>query len=82
LIGTKRYVGITNNLERQLQEHKRKSSKGSQIIGDFKLIYTKEFLDYKIARIHEKFLKSGKGREWFDKFEDDLTMYRSGQSQT
>ncbi len=74
LKGVKRYVGITNNLERRIVEHKRKSSKGSQIIGDFKLIYTKKFPDYKTARAHEKFLKSGKGREWLDEFED-------GQSQ-
>ena len=81
LKGIKRYVGITNNLNRRLAEHKHKSSKGSQIIGEFKLVYTKEVPDYKTARIHEKFLKSGKGREWLDKFENDLTMYKDGQSQ-
>ncbi len=74
LKGTKRYVGITSNLERRMKEHKRKASKGSQVIGDFKLIYSKDFADYETARKHEKFLKSGVGRAWLDNFE-------SGQSQ-
>ena len=74
LKGKKRYVGITNNLERRISEHKRKSSKGSQIIGDFKLVYTKESPDYQTARNHEKYLKSGVGRAWLDEFEE-------GQSQ-
>ena len=33
----KRYVGITNNLQRRLQEHRNKYTKGGQITGDFKL---------------------------------------------
>ena len=69
LKGIKRYVGITNNLERRIAEHKRKSSKGSQVIGDFKLIFTKEFPDYPAARKYEKFLKSGRGRDLLDKLE-------------
>lgn len=35
----KRYVGITNNLERRLTEHRSKQSKGGQIIGDFTLLH-------------------------------------------
>ena len=60
----KRYVGITNNIVRRLKEHSVKSSKGSQIIGEFKLIHTESFADYGLARVREKFLKSGQGREW------------------
>ncbi|MDP8323368.1 MAG: GIY-YIG nuclease family protein [Candidatus Stygibacter australis] len=74
LKGIKRYVGITNNLDRRLLEHKRKTSKDSQMIGEFKVIYTREYPDYKSARDHEMFLKSGAGRAWLDKYED-------GQSQ-
>ena len=62
----KRYVGITNDIERRLAEHKRKSSKGSQVIGDFKLILQEEYPDYKSAREREKYLKSGSGRRWLD----------------
>jgi len=73
LKGTKRYVGITNDLDRRLLEHKRKTSKGSQMIGEFKVIYTREYPDYKSAREQEKFLKSGAGRTWLDHYEDGLS---------
>jgi putative endonuclease len=67
LVGSKmRYVGITNNLQRRLREHKYKQSKGSQVIGDFKLILQEEYPDYKSAREREKYLKSGSGRRWLD----------------
>jgi putative endonuclease len=60
----KRYIGITNDLQRRLQEHRSKYTKGGQVIGDFKLIYTENFINYSHAREREKFLKSGKGRQW------------------
>ena len=62
----KRYVGITNNLPRRLNEHNRHYSKAGEIIGDFRLIHTESFTDYKAARLREKFLKSGQGRKWLD----------------
>lgn len=70
----KRYVGITNNLQRRLQEHRNKYSQGGQIIGEFRLIYTENFHDYYSAREYEKFLKSGKGRQWI---KDTLIKTRS-----
>jgi putative endonuclease len=60
----KHYVGITNNLQRRLQEHAGGTTKGGQIIGEFELIHTEEFEDYSSARKREKFLKSGQGRKW------------------
>ncbi len=65
----KRYVGITNNLSRRLREHQNKETKGGQILGDFFVLYTEEFPNYKAARKQEKFLKSGQGRKWLDGFE-------------
>ncbi len=66
----KRYVGITNDLERRLSEHRSKRSKGGQILGDsFTLLLTEEFADYKDARVREKFLKSGQGRESLNELE-------------
>jgi putative endonuclease len=62
----KRYVGITRNLEKRLHEHRRGDSKGGQVIGSFKLIYTEEFQDYSSARKQEIFLKSGQGRNWLN----------------
>ena len=65
----KRYVGITNNLERRLKEHQSKKTKGGQIIGEFRLLHVEKFINYETARKQEKFLKSGKGRKWLmDKY--------------
>jgi putative endonuclease len=63
----KRYVGITNNLSRRLAEHKSGHTKSAQVIGQFKLLHTEEFPDYKSARKKEKYLKSGQGREFLGK---------------
>ena len=62
----KHYTGIINNLERRLGEHNKgsgatKSTKGR---GPFKIVYQEEVADSKAAREREKFLKSGKGREF------------------
>jgi putative endonuclease len=65
----KRYVGITNDLDRRLREHRSGRTKGGQIIGQFKLLLTEEYSDYQHARNREKFLKSGQGRHWLDDFE-------------
>ncbi len=66
----KRYVGITNDLARRIEEHRSGRSKGSQIIGAFILLHTEEFPDYPSARTREKFLKSGQGRTWLNQLED------------
>jgi len=63
----KRYIGITNNLARRLAEHRSGHTKGSQVVGKFKLLHTEEFLDHIAAREREKFLKSGKGREFLNR---------------
>jgi putative endonuclease len=68
----KRYVGITNNLPRRLSEHRAKKLKGSQAIGDFKVLYTETCQDYSAARTKEKFFKSGQGRKWLNELEADL----------
>jgi putative endonuclease len=60
----KRYIGITNNLERRLSEHRSGNTKGGQVIGDFQLLHTERREDYDSARKREKYLKSGAGREW------------------
>ena len=62
----KRYVGITNNLARRLDEHRSGRTKGGQIIKEFVLLYTERYPDYISARKCEKFLKRGAGREYLD----------------
>jgi putative endonuclease len=62
----KRYVGITNNLTRRLKEHKSGNTKAGQLLADFQLLHIETFPDYQTARMREKYLKSGQGREWLD----------------
>ena len=62
----KRYVGITKSLQRRLGEHASRSTKAGQILGSAEVIYTESFADYKSARLREKYLKSGKGRQWLN----------------
>ena len=58
------YVGMTNNLERRLSEHKRGQSKYTRKFKDIELIYTENFENYVLARKKEKYLKSGCGKEF------------------
>ena len=37
--------------------------------GDFVVLFTKQFRNYKTARERERFLKSGQGRKWLDEVE-------------
>lgn len=62
--GDEIYVGMTNDLDRRMNEHeKRQSPSTRRYAGKFELIYQSLFTDYKTARKHEKYLKSGAGRK-------------------
>lgn len=74
----KRYVGITNDLNRRMMEHRSNKTKGSQVIGEFTLLHTEEYTDHKSARKREKFLKSGQGRRWLDDFESESEPAKGG----
>jgi putative endonuclease len=74
----KRYVGITQDLPRRLREHRAQKSKGSQILGHFFVLHTVTFPDYKVARLRDKFLKSGQGRKWLDDLESESEPARGG----
>jgi putative endonuclease len=59
----RRYVGITNDLPRRIAEDQSGHQKAGQTIGRFVLLHVERFPDYPSARVREKFLKSGQGRE-------------------
>jgi putative endonuclease len=63
----RRYVGLTNNLLRRLEEHRRGTALSSRILGPFEVLLTEEHAGYGEARQRERFLKSGQGREWLDR---------------
>ena len=62
------YVGMTNNLERRLSEHKRGQSFYTKRFQDFHLIYSEEFANYVDGRKKEKSLKNASGKEFLRGF--------------
>jgi len=57
------YVGMTGDLPRRLEEHRRRQSPSTKRFkGAFRVVYQKSFPDHQSARSHEKYLKSGAGR--------------------
>ncbi|MBT6841504.1 MAG: GIY-YIG nuclease family protein [Candidatus Marinimicrobia bacterium] len=62
-----RYIGITNNLQNRIKRHRINQSVLKRMLGEFELIYTEDYSDYKSARKREKYFKSGVGREWMNK---------------
>lgn len=57
------YKGLTNNLDRRVNEHDSGKTSSNKAIKPFKLIFVQEFEGLPEARRFEKFLKSGYGRE-------------------
>ena len=61
---SKRYIGMTSNLDRRLIEHHSGLVKSTKNRRPMKLIYTEEFDSKEDAMKRESFFKSGKGREF------------------
>jgi len=61
------YVGLTNNLDRRIEEHNKGYNKSTKPYIPFELIYSKSFPDRKQARHHEKELKTTTGRRMLHK---------------
>jgi len=62
----RRYVGITNDIERRLAEHRSRDTSARRLLGRMRLLHTEELPNHAQARVREKFLKSGQGRKWLD----------------
>lgn len=58
------YVGMTNDLDRRLSEHRRGQSFYTRRFEDFRVIYREEFVNYIEGRKKEKSLKGGVGKEF------------------
>ena len=58
------YVGLTNNFERRLDEHNSGQNKTTRPYKPYKLILVEKFETRLEARLREKYLKSGIGKEF------------------
>ena len=73
----KRYTGSTRDLEDRLKMHndikfeKAKFHKTTYKKGPWNIIYSKDFLTREEVLKFEKFLKTGKGRDWFNSLKID-----------
>lgn len=62
-----RYIGQTNDLQRRIEEHNSGLTQSIRFQIPFALEYYEEYETRVEAQKREKFLKTGKGREWLDK---------------
>ena len=58
------YVGLTNSVERRLEQHNKGQNRSTKAYKPFKLIYTETFKTRIEARNREIYLKSGIGKEF------------------
>ena len=58
------YVGMTDDIKRRFQEHNSGKSKTTSPYKPFSLVCTEQHPNRKIARVREKYLKSGVGKEF------------------
>lgn len=58
------YVGLTNNPERRIGEHNNKYEKTTRAYAPFRKILVEEFPSRIEARVRERYLKSGVGKEY------------------
>ncbi len=58
------YTGSCADLNRRLENHRKKTTHFTKKGTNWRLIYSKEFATRSEAIKHEKWLKSGSGREW------------------
>ncbi len=58
------YVGLTGNLQERLQRHNKGYERTTRPYAPFLLLYQEMVQDRKTARLREKYLKSGIGKEF------------------
>ena len=66
------YVGITENVERRVFQHNAGYEKTTRPYRPFELILVEAFSSRLEARAREKYLKSGKGKEYLKKLANEI----------
>ncbi|MDO8504383.1 MAG: GIY-YIG nuclease family protein [Candidatus Liptonbacteria bacterium] len=61
------YVGLTNNLDRRINQHQNGRERTTAKYRPFRLIFAENYATRPEARKREKYLKSGAGKEWIKK---------------
>ncbi len=61
------YVGLSDNLQRRMNQHNKGYNRTTKPYRPFKILMTEKFEDRKEAREREKYLKSGCGKEYLKK---------------
>jgi putative endonuclease len=63
----KLYKGFTNDVKRRLSEHNRGEVAFTKPYRPWELVHFSAFLDEKLAKNYEKYLKSGSGRSFLER---------------
>ena len=58
------YVGICKNIDVRQKEHSQGKNRYTKGLRPWKLVHTESFVDWKAARVKEKYYKSGIGKEY------------------
>ena len=62
------YVGLSKDVNKRLLEHNAGRTKSTKGYRQWKLVYSEEVGSRVDARIREKYLKTGSGKEWLKKY--------------
>ncbi len=69
----RRYVGITEDIERRLEEHNFGHTVSTRGGIPWRLIYSEAHANRSLAARRERFLKSGQGRAFLDQLQSQPT---------
>ena len=61
------YKGVSDNLERRLEEHNNGRTKSTKGYRPWEIVYSEKYVTFEEARAREVFLKSGVGRDFLRK---------------
>jgi len=66
LLTHKRYTGYTKNIHQRIKKHNTNHKGYTGQRGEWVLVYSEQYRNKNDALLREKFLKSGKGREFLN----------------